>query len=48
MEQLAQFSLFESKFDHLILYVNENKSLRNVSGQDPLIGHTGALKSYYI
>ena len=35
----AQFSLFESKFDHLIAYVNESKSLRRVSGQDPLICH---------
>ena len=33
----AQFSLFESKFDHLIPDVNESKSLRRVSGQDPLI-----------
>ena len=33
----AQFSLFESKFDHLIPYVNESKSLRRVSGQDSLI-----------
>ena len=33
----AQFSLFESKFDHLIPYVNESKSLRRVSRQDPLI-----------
>ena len=31
--------LFESKFDHLIPYVNESKSLRRVSGQDPLICH---------
>ena len=36
---LAQFSLLESKFDHLIPYVNESKSLRRVSGQDPLICH---------
>ena len=35
MEQFAQFSLFESKFDHLIHYVKESKSLRRVSGQDP-------------
>ena len=34
-----QFSLFESNFDHLIPYVNEIKSLRRVSGQDPLICH---------
>ena len=39
MEQFAQFSLLESKFDHLIPYVNESKSLRRVSGQDPLISH---------
>ena len=36
---MEQFSLFESKFDHLIPYVNESKSLRRVSGQDPLICH---------
>ena len=35
----AQFSLFESKFDRLIPYVNESKSLRRVFGQDPLICH---------
>ena len=35
MEHFAQFSLFESKFDHLIPYENESKSLRRVSGQDP-------------
>ena len=35
----AQFSLFESKFDRLIPYVNESKSLRRVSRQDPLICH---------
>ena len=35
----AQFSLLESKFDHLIPYVNESKSLRRVYGQDPLIRH---------
>ena len=35
----AQFSLFESKFDDLIPYVNESKSVRRVSGQDPLIYH---------
>ena len=34
-----QFSLFESKIDHLIPYVIESKSLRRVSGQDPLICH---------
>ena len=39
MEQFAQFSLFESKFDHLIPYVIKSKSLRRVSGQDPLICH---------
>ena len=33
----AQFLLFESKFDHLIPYVNESKSLRRVFGQDPLV-----------
>ena len=27
----AQLSLIESKFDHLIPYVNESKSLRRVS-----------------
>ena len=32
-------ALFESKFGHLIPYVNERKSLRIVSGQDPLICH---------
>ena len=37
MEHFAQVSLFESKFDHLLPYVNESKSLRGVSGQDPLI-----------
>ena len=37
MEQFCSISLFESKFDHLILYVNESKSLRSVSGQDILI-----------
>ena len=31
----AQFSLFESKFDHLIPYVNEIKSLSRISEQDP-------------
>ena len=31
--------MFESKFDHLIPYVNESKSLRRVSGQDSLICH---------
>ena len=36
---LTQFSLFESKFDHLIPYVNESKALRRVSGLDPLICH---------
>ena len=36
---LLNFLLFESKYDHLILYVNESKSLRRVSGQDPLICH---------
>ena len=36
---MEQFSLFESKFDHLIPYVNESKSLRRFSGQDPLICH---------
>ena len=35
----AQFSLFESKFDHPIPYVNESKSFRKVSGQCPLICH---------
>ena len=35
----AQFSLFESKFDHFIAYLNESKQLRRVSGQDPLICH---------
>ena len=33
----SQFSLFEFKFDHLIPYVNESKSLRRISGQDPFI-----------
>ena len=37
MEQFSPFSMFEFKFDHLIPYVNESKSLRRVSGQDPLI-----------
>ena len=37
MEQFCSISLFEFKFDHLILYVNESKSLRRVSGQDTLI-----------
>ena len=33
MEQLrSKFSRVESKFDHLINYVNENKSLRGVIG----------------
>ena len=35
----AQFSLFESKFDHLIPYENESKSLRIATGQDHLICH---------
>ena len=35
----SQFWGFESKFDHLIPYVNESKSLRRVSGQDPFICH---------
>ena len=35
----AQFSQFESKSDHLIPYVNESKSLRRDSGQDPFICH---------
>ena len=41
MEQFcfAPFSLFESKFDYLILYVNESKSLRRIPGQDPSISH---------
>ena len=39
LSNFAQFSLFESKFDHLIPYVNEGKSLSRVSGQDPLICH---------
>ena len=30
----AQFSLFESKFDHLIPYVIESKLYRRVFGQD--------------
>ena len=37
--KMTQFSLFESKFDHLLPYVNESKSLKRVSGQDPLICH---------
>ena len=36
---LLNFCCFESKFDHLIHYVKESKSLRRVSGQDPLICH---------
>ena len=32
MEQFKQFSLVESKFDHLLPYVNESKSLRSVIG----------------
>ena len=36
---MEQFSLFYSKFDHLIPYVNESKSLRRFTGQDPLICH---------
>ena len=36
---ILKFSLFESKFDHLIPYVNESESLRRVSGRDPLICH---------
>ena len=39
MEQFCSILLFESKFDHLIPYVNESKSLRRVFGQDPLICH---------
>ena len=39
MEQFCLNFNVESKFDHLIPYVNESKSLRRVSGQDPLICH---------
>ena len=35
----AHISLFESKFDNLIHYVNESKSLRRVSVKDSLICH---------
>ena len=31
--------MFESKFDHLIPYVNKSKSFRIDSGKDPLICH---------
>ena len=36
---ILKFSLFESKFDHLIPYVTESESLRKVAGQDSLICH---------
>ena len=35
----AQSSLFEPKFDNLIPYDNESKSLRRASGQVTLICH---------
>ena len=35
----ALFSLYESRFDHIIPNVNKGKSLRTVFGQDPLICH---------
>ena len=35
----AQSSLFESKFDRIIRYENESKSLRRATGQDPLSCH---------
>ena len=36
---LLNFRCLSPKLDHLIPYVNESKSLRRVSGQDPLICH---------
>ena len=44
MEQFSSILLFEPKFDHLIPYENESKSLRRATGQDPLKG-TATLKA---